>query len=158
MFQNQNFEPFNLKTLNISIQNIKCPKNTKNACLDLIFPGHFLWRLCCVVFARACRTQSVLTGNAFHKSRCLVLCFVICDQSWKWTENCVISSSKHEMCFNVFHPLSLLHFRAHQALFSTSVLERFIFWMGIFKDGTESKFWFRNTCEKYNRTSGTNLS
>ena len=79
-------------------------------------PGpHFLWRLYCVVFARACQTQSVLTGNAFHNSHCLVPCFVIYDQSWKWTENCVISSSKHEMCFHVFHPWSRLHFRAHQA-------------------------------------------
>ena len=113
--------PFHLNTLNISIQNIKRPKNTRNACLDIIFPSHVMWSLHCAVFARACQTQSVLTGKAFHNSHCLVPCFVICDQSWKWTENCVISSSKHEMCFHVFHPLSLLHFRAHQALFSTSV-------------------------------------
>ena len=29
--------PFHLNTLNIPIQNIKCPKNTKNACADIIF-------------------------------------------------------------------------------------------------------------------------
>ena len=29
--------PFDLNTLNIPIQNIKCPKNTKNACADIIF-------------------------------------------------------------------------------------------------------------------------
>ena len=46
---------------------------------------------------------------------CAVLCAVICDKSWKWTESFVISSSKHELCFHVFHPWSLLHFRSHQA-------------------------------------------
>ena len=44
---------------------------------------------------------------------CAVLRAVICDKSWKWSESFVISSSKHEMCFHVFHPSSLLHFRAH---------------------------------------------
>ena len=28
---------FHLNTFNISIQNIKCPKNTKNGCLNIIF-------------------------------------------------------------------------------------------------------------------------
>ena len=46
---------------------------------------------------------------------CAVLRAVICDKSWKWTESFVISSSKHELCFHVFHPWSLLHFRSHQA-------------------------------------------
>ena len=30
--------PFHLDSLNIPIQNIKCPKNTKNACADIISP------------------------------------------------------------------------------------------------------------------------
>ena len=47
--------PFDLNTLNIPIQNIKCPKNTKNHFL----PSHYLWSLNCVVFAQACQTQSV---------------------------------------------------------------------------------------------------
>ena len=123
----RSLSPFHLNSLNIPIQNTECPENAEIACPDIIFsPTIFLWNLNCVVFAWACQTQSVLTGNAFHNSHCLVPCFVICDQSWKWTENCVISSSKHEMCFHVFHPLSpsnsLLHFKAHQALFSTSVV------------------------------------
>ena len=47
--------PFDLNTLNIPIQNIKCPKNTKNHFL----PSHYLWSLNCVVYAQACQTQSV---------------------------------------------------------------------------------------------------
>ena len=31
------WSPFYLNTLNIPIENIKCPKNTKNACADIIF-------------------------------------------------------------------------------------------------------------------------
>ena len=38
--------PFHLNTLNIPIQNIKCPKNTKNACADIIFsPANRTWTI-----------------------------------------------------------------------------------------------------------------
>ena len=38
--------PFHLDTLNIPIQNIKSPKNAKNACADIIFPPAFIFFLC----------------------------------------------------------------------------------------------------------------
>ena len=101
--------PFDLNTLNIPIQNIKCPKNTKNHFL----PSHYLWSLNCVVFAQACQTQSVwpamLSMNHLFGA---MLCAGICDQRWKWLQSFVISSSKHEMCSHVFHLSSLYHFRA----------------------------------------------
>ena len=63
--------PFDLNTLNIPIQNIKCPKNTKNHFL----PSHYLWSLNCVVFAQACQTQSVWPAmlSMNHIVRCNIL-------------------------------------------------------------------------------------
>ena len=48
VFRNQNFEPIrNLNTLNIPIQNTKCPEEAWTS----YFPPPFLWNLNCVVFA-----------------------------------------------------------------------------------------------------------
>ena len=51
-----------------------------------------------------------VTGNAIHESHCLVQCFVL-GYVFK-DDSFFISSSKHEICFHVFHPSSLLHLRA----------------------------------------------
>ena len=80
----------------------------------MLLPSHYLWSLNCVVFAQACQTQSVWPAmlSIMIKLFSAMLCAGICDQRWKWLQSFVISSSKHEMCFRVFHPSSLLHFRA----------------------------------------------
>ena len=74
----RSLSPFHLNSLNIPIQNTECPENAEIACPDIIFsPTIFLWNLNCVVFAWACQTQSVLTGNAIHESYCFVQYFVL---------------------------------------------------------------------------------
>ena len=106
--------PFHLNTLNIPIQNIKCPKNTKNACADIIFSPAIIceaWTVSSLhkhakpnLCDRQCYPWITLFGA--------MLCAGICDQRWKWLQSFVISSSKHEMCSHVFHLSSLYHFRA----------------------------------------------
>ena len=65
-----------LSTLNMPIQNIKCPKNTKNACADIIFsPAIVKLELC-----RICTSMPnpiCVTGNAIHESHCSMRCFVL---------------------------------------------------------------------------------
>ena len=109
--------PFHLDTLNIPIQNTNCPENAKNECPDIIFPPPFfvkleLCSLCMSMPNTICADRQCYPWIILL---CAVLRAVICDKSWKWTESFVISSSKHELCFHVFHPWSLLHFRSHQA-------------------------------------------
>ena len=96
--------PFDLNTLNIPIQNIKCPKNTKNACADIILSPAIICEAWTVLSLhkhakpnlcdRQCYPWITLFGA--------MLCAGICDQGWKWLQSFVISSSKHEMCSHVF--------------------------------------------------------
>ena len=110
--------PFHLDTLNIPIQNTKCPENAKNECpRTSYFPPPFfvkleLCRLCMSMPNTICADRQCYPWIILL---CAVLRAVYCDKSWKWTESFVFSSSKHEFCFHVFHPWSLLHFRSHQA-------------------------------------------
>ena len=101
--------PFQLNTLNIPIQNIRCPKTPKTHARTSFSPQPLfvkleLCRLCSIMPNPIC-----VTGNAIHESHCSVQCFVlgyvIKDER---LQSFVISSSKHEMCFNVFDPSSLL--------------------------------------------------
>ena len=126
--------PFHLNTLNIPIQNIRCPKNTKIVCADIIFSPAIIceaWTVSSLLnhakpnlCDRQCYPWITLFGA--------MLCAGICDQRWKWLQSFVISSSKHEMCFHVFHPSSLLHFRAQSQRF-WCFLGVLIFWMCMFK-------------------------
>ena len=88
--------PFDLNTLNIPIQNIKCPKNTKNHFL----PSHYLWSLNCVVFAQACQTQSVWPAmlSMNHIVRCNALCWDM------WSKMKVIT----EFCYFFFKAWNVL--------------------------------------------------
>ena len=74
-----------------------------------------------------------VTDNAIHESHCSVQCFVlgyvIKDESD--LQSFVISSSKHEMCFNVFDPSSVLTALSADAFLV--FLVHLIFWMGMFK-------------------------
>ena len=92
--------PFHLDTLNISIQNTKFPENAKNECPDIIFPPPFFVKL------ELCRLCMMSMPNTICADRqcypwiillCAVLCAVICDKSWKWTESFIISFPKHEL-------------------------------------------------------------
>ena len=127
--------PFHLNTLNIPIQNIKCPKNTKNACADIIFSPAIIceaWTVSSLhkhakpnLCDRQCYPWITLFGA--------MLCAGICDQRWKWLQSFVISSSKHEMCFHVFHPSSLTWQHCYVRACVFGVLGHLIFWIGMFK-------------------------
>ena len=156
----RSLSPFHLNSLNIPIQNTECPENTEIACPDIIFSPTIFCETWTVSYLHE-HAKPNLCWPVVLSMFCFVPCFVICDQSWKWTENCVISSSKHEMCFHVFHTSSLLHFRAHQALFSTSVFRAVFILNGYVLSVLIERV--RNSdsethVKKYNWTSGTNLS
>ena len=127
--------PFDLNSLNIPIQNIKCPQNTKNHFL----PSHYLWSLNCVIFAQACQTQSVWPAmlSMNHNVRCnvfrvpvgslcheklgpyLVLISMICCSNWKKRPRS-LSRGTHDSIVMSAH--AFLVFLGH-----------LIFWMGMFK-------------------------
>ena len=123
--------PFDLNSLNIPIQNIKCPKNTKNHFL----PSHYLWSLNCVVFAQACQTQSVWPAmlSMNHIVRCNALCWDM------WSKMKVIT----EFCYFFFKAWNVLPCvkgdglqEVKITLFNTNslvFLGHLIFWMGMFK-------------------------
>ena len=82
------------------IQNLKCPKTLKMHARTLIFPhpSEVKPELC-----RLCTSSPIpiCVGRHYYSWSTLnwvlyLHCTVICDhQSWKWTENWIISSSKH---------------------------------------------------------------
>ena len=123
--------PIDLNTLNIPIQNIKCPKSTKNHFL----PSHYLWSLNCVVFAQACQTQSVWPAmlSMNHIVRCNALCWDM------WSKMKVIT----EFCYFFFKAWNVLPCvkgdglqEVKITLFNTNslvFLGHLIFWMGMFK-------------------------
>ena len=78
VFRNQKFEPIPSEQFEHTHSEYRMPWKRWN-CMPghHIFPHHFLWNLNCVVFAWACQTQSVLTGNAIHESYCFVQYFVL---------------------------------------------------------------------------------
>ena len=69
--------PFYLNTLNIPIQNIKCPKNTKNACTDIISPQPLFVKLELCRLCTSMPNPICVTGNSIHESHCSVQCFVL---------------------------------------------------------------------------------
>ena len=118
VFRNQKFEPIPSEQFEHTHSEYRMPWKRWN-CMPghHIFPHHFfvkleLCRICMSMPNPICADQQCYPWIILF---CAVLRTVICDKSWKWSESFVISSSKHEMCFHVFHPWSLLHFRAHQA-------------------------------------------
>ena len=135
--------PFHLNTLNIPIQNIKCPKNTKNACPDIIFSPAIICEAWTVSSLHKHAKPNLCDWqcNPWITLFGAMLCAGICDQRWKSLQSFVISSSKNEMGFHVFHPSSLLHFRAqstHDSIVMSAhaflvFLGHLIFWMGMFK-------------------------
>ena len=125
--------PFHLNTLNIPILNIKRPKNTKNACADIIFSPAIICEAWTVLSLRSHAKPNLCDRQCYPWITLFgaMLCAGICDQRWKWLQSFVISSSKHEMCFNVFDPSSLLTALSADAFLV--FLGHLIFWMGMFK-------------------------
>ena len=154
--------PFHLNTLNIPIQNIKCPKNTKNACTDIIFSPAII-----------CEAWTVFLHNHAKPNLCdwqcypwitlfgAMLCAGICDQGWKWLQSFVISSSKHEMCFHVFHPSSLTwqHCYVRACVFGVfkalNILNGYVL-RALLERAQNSDS--ETHVKRYNRNSGTDLS
>ena len=144
---------FDLNTLNIPIQNIKCPKNTRKNFL----PSHYLWSLNCVVFAQACQTQSVwpamlsmnhivtqpsmLEGASKDAQSPSFLSFFRCNALCRdmWSKMKVIT----EFCYFFFKAWNVLPCvkgdglqEVKITLFNTNslvFLGHLIFWMGMFK-------------------------
>ena len=76
--------PFHLNTLNISIQNIKCPKNTKNACADIIFsPANRTWTTLQLLLLREERGEP--SGRWDTDISSAELKIRTCLYCWRWT-------------------------------------------------------------------------
>ena len=84
VFRNQILSPFHLNTLNIPIQNIKCPKNTKNACADIIFsPANRTWTTLQLLLLREERGEP--SGRWDTDISSAELKIRTCLYCWRWT-------------------------------------------------------------------------
>ena len=69
--------PFHLNTLNIPIQNFKCPKNTKTHARTSFSPQPLFVKLELCRLCTSMPNPICVTGNAIHESHCSVQCFVL---------------------------------------------------------------------------------
>ena len=125
--------PFHLNTLKIPIQNMKCPKNTKNACADIIFSPAIICEAWTFVFAQACQTQSVWPAmlSMNHIVRCNALCRDMWSKMKVIAEFCYFSSKhlKRDSGPKVeAHMTAMLCPRMRFWCF-----RHLIFWIGMFK-------------------------
>ena len=68
--------PFQLNTLNIPIQNIRCPKTPKTHARTSFSPQPLFVKLELCRLCTSMPNPICVTGNAVHESHCSVQCFV----------------------------------------------------------------------------------
>ena len=129
--------PFHLNTLNIPILNIKCPKNTKNACADIIFSPAIICEAW-IVSSLHKHAKPNLSMN--HIVRCNALCWDM------WSKMKVIT----EFCYFFFKewngvpcvsPIVSPSFQSSKHTWQHcyvracvfGVFRHLIFWIGMFK-------------------------
>jgi len=69
--------PFQLNTLNIPIQNIRCPKTPKTHARTSFSPQPLFVKLELCRLCTSMPNPICVTGNAIHESHCSVQCFVL---------------------------------------------------------------------------------
>ena len=124
---------FHLNTLNIPLQNIKCPKNTKNACADIIFSPAIICEAWTVLSLRSHAKPNLCDRQCYPWItlfvRCFVLGYVIKDESDYRVLLFLLQSMKcASMCFT--------HHLSHDSIVMSAnaflvFLRHLIFWMGM---------------------------